>query len=172
MNEDWKESKSNIALHRLSLNETRSKMSEQLRSFVEFHGIVKKFSYSAWHQFVNVLSFLIFFFIQFWRLAEDFSSFLQPVCMMSFIWSLVTICGVMLLIQMEIVQFILNYLCIQFHIDSIFMNFNLFDLVAAKWTQLVFYFGDVQWSILFIWFAIHYVWTWPTGEWFIQRHRR
>lgn len=50
MNEEWKKGKkfkTNIALKRLRENEGRSKMSNQLRSFIEFHGILKRFSYPS-----------------------------------------------------------------------------------------------------------------------------
>lgn len=44
--------------------------------------------------------------MNFFRVNSDFSDILEPVFMSVFSWAIATICGTMLMIQMEIVEYI------------------------------------------------------------------
>lgn len=83
--------------------------------FIDAHASVKQLSEFTKYRFDFAHS-LDFIFVS--RLVQDFSDIFQPIIMSIFTWSLSEICGVMLIIQIEIVEYTLlfqmNYLFIVF----------------------------------------------------------
>lgn len=80
--------------------------------FIQFHGMVKQlslFPFCYFHQLYHCLSFLCDKFVWqliFFRVGQHFSDVFQPIFMSIFTWSLVAISCVMLIIQVEVVEYI------------------------------------------------------------------
>lgn len=134
-------------LHIIKINYEAQKYgiqaSDLMKLFAEFinvHGSVKQLStVSIFQKFVWVRLYRFIFrsfimnFRVFSRLVHDFSGIFQPMCMLLVTWCLVGLSVALLVIQVEIVEYI------TFKIYSIFYNFSIWSsITVASWQWYTF----------------------------------
>lgn len=89
------------------------------------------------------------------RIVEYFVGFFQPLFMAVFLWSSITICGAMLMIQIEIVQCSnLLYTYRSFQWKYIPFSFSFSDQSREWYTDVD---CDGNWGILFIYCDFHHM---------------
>lgn len=86
---------------------------KHISAFIRLHSDMKQLCDCNLNKFYFQNSFINgnrnFFYCCF-RLVRDFSKFWQPIFLTLFAWSLISICGTMLMIQIEIVQYFCSFM--------------------------------------------------------------
>lgn len=77
---------------------------KEFSAFIHIHSVVKQLSWFWWHFHHHSVNKRHIYF----RVAHNFSEVFQPIFMILFTWSLVAICGALLMIQMQIVECLEN----------------------------------------------------------------
>lgn len=125
----------------------RSETVKLVADFIETHSFLKKlsvFRVRALDSVTNSWFCTIYINTRFlsllFRYVDDFESILQIPFVITFIWSLVTICIAMLLIQMQIVMQIVKWFSVlltfaRVELDLCYKYFRSTEMLGSIWTQ-------------------------------------
>lgn len=90
----------------------------------------------------------------------------QPMFMAIFTWGLVTICGAMLLFQVELVEYFLIF-CTDsrgYSRQKIYLTLFFAQFSVTRWTQLSGITCNNFLCNLFVWPGFYRLWAWPTND--------
>lgn len=97
----------------------RTSTLKELSQFIEFHSIVKQLS-----RLTSMFLKLFIIWSIFCSLVDDFSIFIQPILITLFLWSLVTLCNALLMIQIQMVHSFLGEVENSFQFISFILNYS------------------------------------------------